>query len=207
MVGNAHALIDEITESMERSGDQETLAYLRTRKEQIDLMGTEFSKPQLVDYVHVGHVPPPTKPDISKSVVLLYFWASHIDSCRFLFPFLNDLKKKYHPQGLEIIGVTDLFGQVFGYAQEEESRLKREEEIRILNEFFKKGEIQFNSLIDEDHRLMKALKVRENELPHIVLLDRKGTIRFFWSIGGGEIKPFLDEIVRNLLKEKEQGKD
>jgi peroxiredoxin len=43
----------------------------------------------------------------NKNIVLLDFWASWCVPCQQEIPFLKDLYKKYHSQGLEIVAVSD----------------------------------------------------------------------------------------------------
>jgi cytochrome c biogenesis protein CcmG/thiol:disulfide interchange protein DsbE len=50
--------------------------------------------------------PPPALEPVEGSVIWVDFWASWCVPCRRSFPWLNEMQRKYGPEGLQIIGVN-----------------------------------------------------------------------------------------------------
>jgi thiol-disulfide isomerase/thioredoxin len=101
-----------------------------------------------------------TQDYIGGKVLLLDFWSIFCQSCLQEIPFLQELHRDYHDEGLEIISInTDFFPQV-----------------RIEKFMEKTGiDLPYTILFDRDQSLSKLFQVEA--LPVTVLIDSSGWIR------------------------------
>lgn len=101
-----------------------------------------------------------TQDYIGRRVLLLDFWSVFCQSCLEEIPFLLELYRDYHDQGLEIVSVnTDFFP-----------------ESRIVSFMRKTGiDLPFPLVFDRDQSLSKLFQV--DALPVTVLIDSSGWIR------------------------------
>jgi len=101
-----------------------------------------------------------TQDFIGRQVVLLDFWSVFCQSCLEEIPFLQELYRNYHDEGLEIISInTDFFP-----------------EARIVSFMEKTGmDLPFPLVFDRDQSLSKLFQV--DALPVTVLIDSSGWIR------------------------------
>lgn len=101
-----------------------------------------------------------TQDAIGNKVLLLDFWSVFCQSCLREMPFLNELHRRYGPEGLEIVGVnTDFFPKE-----------------RIVKFMEKTGlALPYPLIHDRDQSLSKLFSVEA--LPVLVLIDSAGWIR------------------------------
>ena len=115
--------------------------------------------------------------DYSGKVVLLYFWETSFAPCLEEIPNLQYIYRKYHDKGFDIIGIN----------------LDRKR--RRLESVIKKGKIQWPQLFDgKEWENEIALMYRVESVPTILLLDRKGVIRYVDMSGR-----ILERAVADLL--------
>jgi peroxiredoxin len=101
-----------------------------------------------------------TQDFIGRQVLLLDFWSVFCQSCLEEIPFLLELYRDYHDQGLEIVSInTDFFPKA-----------------RIISFMEKTGiDLPFPLVFDRDQSLSKLFQV--DALPVTVLIDSSGWIR------------------------------
>jgi len=101
-----------------------------------------------------------TQDAIGSKVLLLDFWSVFCQSCLLEMPFLNELHRRYGPEGLEIVGVnTDFFPKE-----------------RIVKFMEKTGlALPYPLVHDRDQSLSRLFSVEA--LPVLVLIDSSGWIR------------------------------
>lgn len=190
-------LVNEILTSIEYSLDDTSREYLVTRRKQLGMVGKKSFDIKTEGYKWVGTTPPPTKTsDFSNKVIMIYYWASWCAPCRFFFLEMNDWLEKYGDKGLEILGITRFYGEVFG--QEADAPLTKDLEIKHLNDFCYVSKIPFPSIVDENHILGDSVFMRD--VPFLVLIDRKGTFRLFLE-GGNIEKELLEGMIKKMLEE------
>ena len=96
--------------------------------------------------------------DYHGQVVVVNFWASWCTPCVRELPSLNRLRKEFHDQPFEILGVN---------VAEPPNRLKR---------FFKRLPIDFPVLYDRESEAFHAWNVKG--LPTSFVIDREGEVRY-----------------------------
>ncbi len=90
---------------------------------------------------------------IKSEIVLINFWASWCTPCLAEIPSINALRKKYHAQGFEVIGIN-----------------VDENPAEVLPKFQKKLGMEFTSYLDSDGKLADQFGV--HGIPFTVILDK-----------------------------------
>lgn len=127
-------------------------------------------------------------------VVLLDFWAMWCSQCAGAFPEWRELQKKFSARGLEIIGVTKLFGR-----SDTLEGLTREEELNALRSFKAKHQLNYPIAIGKMDDVTNDERYAIASLPTIVLIDRRGNVRHI-KRGIGEYRK-LEKQVEKLINE------
>jgi thiol-disulfide isomerase/thioredoxin len=132
-------------------------------------------------------------------IVLLDFWATWCIPCISTFPRLREWHKKYSPDGLTIIGVTQFYGNADGRP------MSPLQEIEFLGEFRKKHKLPYGFAVSK--RGEDNAKYDIQAYPTTMLLDRNGVIRYIGIGAGAEESENLEEMIKKLLGEENQLKN
>jgi thiol-disulfide isomerase/thioredoxin len=120
--------------------------------------------------------------DLKGKIVLVDFWASWCAPCKESFPTMNDLQKRYGPQGLIIIAVNV------------------DENNSDMVNFLKKHKAEFTVVRDAAQKLVD--KVDISTMPASFLIDRSGKVRFTHSgFRGEETKKKYEQEIESLLRQ------
>jgi len=117
-------------------------------------------------------------------VVLVDFWTFSCVNCVRTFPFLRDLYQRYHPAGLEIVGVH---APEFDFERDEAN----------VAAAIERHDLPYPVALDNQMTTWRAY--RNLYWPHVYLIDAEGTIRFDHIGEGGEHE--IEQQVRSLLVE------
>jgi cytochrome c biogenesis protein CcmG, thiol:disulfide interchange protein DsbE len=107
---------------------------------------------------------------------LLEFWATWCGPCRASIPHLNELRRRYGDR-LVIVGLSD----------------EAEADVRKLTD----PRIEYSSAIDTQRRTMREVEV--SGIPHVLLMDPKGIVRFQGLPGDlteEKLEKILDQFAR-----------
>lgn len=133
--------------------------------------------PELASYKLEGKMP-----ELSKgTVVLIDFWASWCGPCVKSFPIMDELQKKYGPQGLVIIAVS---------VDDNKSDMEN---------FLKTHPVSFSVVRDVGHKLVEKTGI--SAMPSSFLMDKNGRIAFVHSgFHGSTTKKQYESEIESLLK-------
>lgn len=127
-------------------------------------------------------------------VVLLDFWAMWCSQCAAAFPEWRELQKRFSAKGLEIIGVTKLYGR-----SDKEEGLKRDQELNALRNFQSKYQLNYPIAVGKMDDLTNDEHFVVASLPTVLLIDRRGNIRHI-KRGVGEYQK-LEKLIEKLINE------
>ena len=116
------------------------------------------------------------QPVTTGKFVLVDFWATWCGPCKRAIPELNNFNKKFGDR-LVVIGISD-------------------EPVETVNQL-KDVKIEYYSAVDTRARVKNKLNV--TGIPHCILIDPKGIVRWegFPSLDGF---PLTEEVIANLLE-------
>jgi thiol-disulfide isomerase/thioredoxin len=133
--------------------------------------------PELGQFGLAGELPK----DLKGKIVLIDFWASWCAPCKESFPTMNDLQKRYGPQGLIIIAVNV------------------DENSSDMVDFLKQHNAKFAVVRDGARKLVD--KVAISTMPTSFLIDSNGKVRFTHNgFRGDETKKKYEQEIESLLK-------
>lgn len=114
-------------------------------------------------------------------ILVCNFWATWCAPCREEIPMLVQVREKYVPRGIEIVGIAV-------------------ENADKISEFARHFKITYPLLIGEVHAidLMRKLGNQAGGLPYTVLLDRQGAIaqRKLGALRRQELETWLETMMR-----------
>ena len=194
MLADEVAFAKKISEIMQATGTPEqrrtaTSGYLqlRDRATQLALIGQAAPDISIKTWLKGG---PVTLEELRGRVVLLEFWATWCKPCHEMFPKLKQLHEQESPRGLEITAITRHY---MAYRGTEESMA---EELQLMRAMVTDHGVSFAVGVAEDESLQAVYGA--NGLPTVVLIDRRGVVRYAGP--GGEDWGF-DEILEKCLAE------
>lgn len=155
---------------------------------------------------HVLGDGPNSLAELKGKVVLLDFWAVWCGPCISTFPHLKRWHQEYGPKGLEIIGVTTYF-KTFdfdaksGRIRPNASPLNPEQENAMLASFARHHQLPYRLwVLTRESYLQATADYGVEGIPHVVLIDREGVIRYVRVGAGEDAKAATEAKLRELLR-------
>lgn len=130
-------------------------------------------------------------------VVVLDFFATWSAPCRNAMPSLSQLYLKYRDKGLDVIGVTMLYGY-YADGKTREKDITGMREATLVADFVKSLKASYPMVLLGKEDSLRDYMV--TGMPHVVLIDKKGTIRRVFT--GIYSQKSFTKAVEALLDEK-----
>lgn len=124
-------------------------------------------------------------------VVILDFFAHWCGPCKRAFPEIRELYTELKGKGLEVVGVTSYYGY-YGA----EKNLSKAQEYAKMKDFIKEFNLTW-PVAFTDGSASKAYGV--SAIPHLVVIDRKGIVRYvqvgYGTAPVGKLKSTLEKLL------------
>ncbi len=134
---------------------------------------------------------------VQNGITLIYFWAGWSESSLQLFYAINEVAKIYQARGVQVVGISKLFGKAFSSGQLK-ANLEQAEEVLLLRTLLRENNIVFPCFLDQDGNISKNFGIYI--LPTLVVIDKKGTVAEVHN--GFFDRPKLESLLRKWLEEK-----
>jgi thiol-disulfide isomerase/thioredoxin len=159
------------------------------------LIGTLAPELDVSRWIEGKQGEPKSLSELRGKVVLLDFWAMWCGPCVVAFPRLREFQSKYADRGLEIIGVTKLYGR-----SDTEESLAREQEFKSLQNYKAKHQLTYPFAVGKMDDVTNEERYGLAGMPTIILIDRRGVVRHV-KRGVGEYRK-LERRIEKLIGEK-----
>ncbi len=184
--------------SGEENLDQRLLTRIESKKILFKLIGNQA--PELLVEKWLDSEPLKLT-DLRGKVILLDFWAPWCSPCRVMFPNLKKLYDNYHNKGLEIIGITRYYG-MFNQLGQNLRNISTADELAWIEKFKAFHKIPFPyAVADVKNGEKNAISYGVTGIPHMILIDKKGTVRLYTIGSGKSSEEKLEKGVIELLNE------
>ena len=170
----------------------EIFSRFRKRDIHYKLMGE--TAPELVEVNSFIPVENKTLASLRGKVVVLDFWATWCGPCYEAFPMLSELHETYQKDGLEILGVTRLYGNAEGVEVDQIA------EIAFLQKFKEKQKLPYSFVVSQNNT--NQIIYGAGGLPTAIVIDRKGIIRYIETGTNPTRNDEIQSVVEKLLAEK-----
>jgi len=166
---------------------------IRATMQQIEKDNENLNKAALpwAEHTWIGSEPLSLE-QLKGKVVLMDFFATWCKPCIMAFTHLKEWKERYGEKGFVIVGLTNYQGKYEGKfigAEDEFEKLK--------DDFIPKHHLTWAIGVEAGRKTFTDYGVQG--IPHVVLVDRKGKVRYF-KTGAGDYDE-TERMIRRLLAE------
>lgn len=169
---------------------QNTSIRARIQKN-VHLLSLEGSEPPPIEMKDFVGPKPPTLASLKGKPVLLFFWAHWCSDCKAQSPILAEIKQKYGPRGLQLLGPTQCYGYV---AAGDEAPCSRETQyIADISKVFY-GPLNLPAPVSQENFKIYGVSTT----PTLVLLDKQGVVRMYHpgKMTMEELEPKIEAVLQ-----------
>jgi thiol-disulfide isomerase/thioredoxin len=188
----AGALLLAAKDFPDKAQETEVTKYLKKREKHYQLLGEPAPELGTVDKWFPGVKS--TMEGLRGNVVVLDFWATWCAPCFDAFPHLAEWNEQYRADGLYILGISRYYGMAEGYV------VDRGTEISFLERFKKAHNLNYDFAVTTDQTIQRNFGALS--LPTIVIIDRKGVVRYIEAGTSSSRLDNVQEMILKLLAEK-----
>jgi tetratricopeptide (TPR) repeat protein len=170
------------------------ISVLQSQLRQLSLYGTSLESFSVDQWINSAGV---SIDSLKGKVVILHLFAVWSAPSRYMAEVMNQMYSKYKSRGLEVLGLTKLYG-VHTDQNEKKKRISKIEEISLVTQFIKKINALFPIGISYEGEDFEKYQV--SVIPTLVFIDKKGTINCIES--GTISSQMIHAKIKKLLEEK-----
>lgn len=165
---------------------------IRSRiQKNVHLLSLEGSAPPPLVMTEFVGPKPPALASLKGKPVLLFFWAHWCSDCKSQLGMLTEIKQKFGPQGLQLLGPTQCYGYTAGGVD-----ANRMDEVRYINDVRKSfyGALDLPAPVNEENFKIYGV----SSTPTLVLLDKQGVVRMYHpgKMTPEELLPQIEAVMR-----------
>jgi thiol-disulfide isomerase/thioredoxin len=187
--GNPAEAVRLLRSALARYGTSSIAPRLQKNLNVLALVGRPAPPLQATQYLGPK---PPTQASLKGSPVLLFFWAHWCVDCKAEVPIITRLRQEFAPQGLVVIGPT----QLYGYAAQGNDATPAQERAYIESV----RQRYYSTLLDMPVPLSKQnfSTYGASTTPTLVVLNRAGQVAMYHpgAIGYDELRAAVEKVVR-----------
>ena len=178
---------------------QDVLEYLESPASQGSLVGKPAPEIEFIWYRGPGEAAT-TLSDLRGKVVVLDFWATWCGPCIAMFPTLERVRQAFADKGVVVVGLTSVQGfhvppggRPVRFGPEEPDPVGKE--LAMMEGYMAEKAMSWNVAFSS--RSVLDPRYRVWGIPHLVIIDRDGVVRFE-AVGGKRYEDLAGEIERLL---------
>ncbi|HRH44559.1 MAG TPA: TlpA disulfide reductase family protein [Pyrinomonadaceae bacterium] len=127
-------------------------------------------------------------------IIVMDFWATWCGPCFEAFPYLSEMYQNQRQEGVEVLGITRLYGQAEGAEADAKT------EIEYLKKFKEKEKLPYSFVVAENNT--NQIVYGAGTIPTAVIIDRKGIVRYIETGSNPTRGEEIQAVVKKLLAEK-----
>lgn len=180
--------LDRVTKDFTSKETQADIVQkLKKSEKHYKMLGEPSPEFQKVDQWFPGQGS--TLANMRGKVIFLDFWATWCAPCIEAFPSIKEWQQDFGPDGLVVLGITRYYGTAEGFPVDNAN------EIEYFKRFRKTYDLPYDLVVTKDQTTQRDFGA--TSLPTVVLIDRKGIVRYIES---GTSSSGLEEIRENIVK-------
>ncbi len=165
----------------------------------LGLQPLEGKKPyDIKDLTPINVKKPLTLSSLKGKVVLIEFFTISCPHCRASLPHTTAIYNEFKKTGkFYALGITALFGTYYD-GEKRVSNVKKDEEIKLMNEYFKNHSINFPIYYTNNEKVFKNYQIEG--VPTFIIISKEWKIVKVVEGGGEQNLKIVKDTIKKLLK-------